>query len=372
MKKAPLLAAVLVAVSFQASAAHFVYVSSPGDGLITQYRFDDQTGALSVVNKTSVGAQVGPSAITPDGKALFAAVRAKPFKVVGYQIDPQSGELKAQSEAPLADSMAYLATDRSGRWLMAASYGGDLISLQAIAADHLLGDKAPQIYKTGLHAHSVRSDPSNRFVYAGNLGVDQVLQYRLDAQAGTLTPIGQGSIATPSNFGPRHLAFSPNGKYLYVVGEMAGAVLSYAIDAKTGALTQVSSAQGIPERLGLSAGIIRDSRNNDGKDDPTPRIWAADIRIAPSGTLLFISERTSSSVSAFKLDPEDGKVTYLENYSVQEKQPRNIAFSPDGHWLLVSGEKSDVIGSYAVSPEGGLKRVGEAPAGVGALWIEVK
>ena len=84
-----------------------------------------------------------------------------------------------------------------------------------------------------------------------------------------------------------------------------------------------------------------------------------------------MTERTSSSVSAFAVDPSTGGLSFLENYPVEEKQPRNIAFSPNGRWLLVTGEKSEKVGTYAVSNNGALKRVGEAASGKGALWIEV-
>jgi 6-phosphogluconolactonase len=123
--------------------------------------------------------------------------------------------------------------------------------------------------------------------------------------------------------------------------------------------------------LKLAHGEVRDARNNDLKDDPTPRIWAADLRISPDGTLLLMTERTSSSVSAFAVDPSTGGLSFLDNYPVAEKQPRNIAFSPNGRWLLVTGEKSEKVGTYAVTSNGALKRVGEAPSGKGALWIEV-
>ncbi|AZF57865.1 hypothetical protein C4J84_1988 [Pseudomonas sp. R11-23-07] len=72
-------------------------------------------------------------------------------------------------------------------------------------------------------------------------------------------------------------------------------------------------------------------------------------------------ERTSSSVSAFAVDPSTGGLSFLANDPVQEQQPRNIAFSPNGRWLLVTGEKSATVGTYAVSNNGALKRVGEAP-----------
>ncbi|RMN40547.1 6-phosphogluconolactonase [Pseudomonas syringae] len=371
MRKVLLLAAA-VGCSFglPVQAATFAYISSPADGLISQYRLDEQSGALSLVEQTKAGDQVNPMAISPDGKALFAALRSKPYQVLSFSIEPATGHLKPLSQAPLAESLAYLSTDRSGRFLFGASYGADLLSVQPIDAQHRPSDSI-ETYKTGMHAHSVRTDPSNRFVYAGNLGVDRVLQYRLEPKDGKLVPIGEGFVAVPDNTGPRHLAFSSDGRFLYVVGEMSGTVTAFLINEKTGALKQVSQADGIPARLKLAPGQARDARNNDLKDDPTPRIWAADIRLAPDGKLLFISERTTSSVSVFKVDPAKGNVTFVENYPVEEKQPRNIAVSPNGRWLLVSGEKSDKVGSYAIGASGALKRVSEAPSGKGALWIEM-
>ncbi|BAP44703.1 putative lactonase family protein [Pseudomonas sp. StFLB209] len=364
----PLLFAIAAGLSLNAHAATFAYISSPADGLISQYRLDESNGALSLVQQIRAGEQVNPLAASLDGSRLYAALRAKPFKVLGYQIEPGSGHLKTLSEAPLADSLAYLSLDHTGRYLLGASYGADLVSIQPVDSTDAAQIKT---YKTGLHAHSLRSDPSNRFAYAGNLGVDHVLQYRLDTAQGSLVPIGSGQVDASVNSGPRHLAFSPDGKFVYVVGEMSGSVTSYAIDQTSGALSLINEAAGIPERLKLAHGEVRDARNNDLKDDPTPRIWAADIRITPQGNLLFISERASSSVSVFKVDTATGRVSFLENYAVQEKQPRNIAVSPNGQWLLVSGEKSDTVGSYAIGQEGELKRVSEAPSGKGAVWIEM-
>ena len=370
MKGTLLIAALASSLSVTANAATYAYISSPGDGLISQYRLDQSNGALTLVEQIQAGDQVNPMALTPDGKVLFAALRVKPFQVLGYRIDSKSGHLTKFTQAPLAESMAYLSTDRKGRYLLAASYGADTLSVQAIGEyQQPSGDIVR--YKTGLHAHSIRTEPSNRFAYAGNLGTDKVLQYRLDAKTGELSPIGSGSVSVPDNTGPRHLAFSPNGKFLYVVGEMSGTVTAFSIDGASGALTRIAEANGIPERLKLAHGKVRDARNNDLKDDPTPRIWAADLRMSPDGKLLLMSERTSSSVSAFSVDPATGGLKFLESYPVQEQQPRNIAFSPDGRWLLVTGEKSAKVATYAVGNDGVLKRVGEAASGKGALWIEI-
>ncbi|MDH4764173.1 lactonase family protein [Pseudomonas sp. CBMAI 2609] len=360
--------AIAALVTLQVQAATDAYIASPDDGLISHYRLEDKTGALKLLAQTPAGTQVGPLALSPSGQTLYAALRSKPYTVKSYHIDHETGALEAAGQAPLAESLAYLATDHSGRWLLGASYGGDLLSTQPLD-DRGQPASDIRITATGPHAHSIRTDPSNRFAYAGNLGNDHVLQYRF--ADGVLTPIGQGFVQLPAGTGPRHLAFSKNGRFVYVVGEMSGTVTGFAINPETGALSQVDSASGIPASLNLAHGLVRDASTHNLEGDPTRRIWAADLRMSPDGTLLMMSERTSSSVSAFQLDAANGHIKFLGNHPVQEQQPRNLAFSPDGRWLLVTGEKSATVGSYSVGAGGSLRRVSEAPSGKGALWIEI-
>lgn len=82
-----------------------------------------------------------------------------------------------------------------------------------------------------------------------------------------------------------------------------------------------------------------------------------------------MTERTSSTVSGYRVDKASGELTLIGSWPV-EKQPRSIAIDAQGKWLIVSGEKSAVISSYAIDPASGeLKRVSEAPAGKGANWV---
>lgn len=264
--------------------------------------------------------------------------------------------------------MSYISTSHSGRFLYGASYGGGLVSAQPVPTDQAAGD--PNVYRTGPNTHSIRASDDDRHVYAAVLGADRIAQFELDSETGKLAPIGEGFVSTPTGIGPRHLIIAPGGNYLYVVGELTGTVVGYAIDATTGALSEITRAEGIPPRMNLQRGVIRGSEPI--PEDLAPKlIWAADIRVTPDGRLLYISERTTSSVSAFRLDPASGQLTFIDNFPLHEKQPRNIAISPSGHWLIASGEKSPVIGSYRIHESGVIERVGEAPAGKSALWIEM-
>ena len=100
-------------------------------------------------------------------------------------------------------------------------------------------------------------------------------------------------------------------------------------------------------------------------------IWAADLHLTPNGRFLYASERTTSTLGAFRVDGASGKLTYLGS-TPTEKQPRGFAIDPSGRFVVVSGEKSDTLSSYAIDAESGaLKPVGRYPTGKGANWVEI-
>ena len=70
------------------------------------------------------------------------------------------------------------------------------------------------------------------------------------------------------------------------------------------------------------------------------------------------------------MDEATGKLTFLSS-TPTEKQPRGFNIDPTGRYLVVSGEKSDMVSSYAIDPENGsLRLIGRYPTGKGANWVE--
>ena len=57
--------------------------------------------------------------------------------------------------------------------------------------------------------HTVLISPDNELVLAADLGLDQILIFRLDEEAARLTPHRQPFVRTPPGAGPRHLTFAP-------------------------------------------------------------------------------------------------------------------------------------------------------------------
>jgi 6-phosphogluconolactonase len=360
------------------AAATFVYVSDADDATIDAYVMDAKTGALASVGKAEAGKTVMPMAVSPNKKFLYAVVRSQPMRVLSYAIDGKTGALTQKATAPLPDSMAYVSTDRSGRFLLTASYGGDKVAVSPIGPDGLVTTEAIQVLPTGRNAHSILADRTNRFVYSANLGANQVLQFAFDAKSGKLTPLDPPAVKPEPGHGPRHLAFSPDNKFLYVLNELSGHVTQYSIDNAKGTLTLIDSVPSVPPELGMKwgqpqvpggAGPTPSAAASN--PDEKPAIWAADLRLTPNGKFLYTTERNTNKIALFSVAPQTGKLTYVTNFAT-ERQPRGINIDPSGRFLVASGEKSDRLSVYRLDQASGkLSEPARYPVGKGANWVEI-
>lgn len=357
----------------QALAGTFVYVSNADDGDIGTYSMQSD-GSLLPGARVKAASVVMPMVVSPDRRVLYAAVRSKPFSVYAYTINPANGALTHLATSPLAESFPYIALDRTGRFLLGASYGGNVVSVNAVGSDGRIAAEPLQVIPVGRNAHSVRFDESNRFVYVPTLGSDQIFQFLFDAQSGRLTSNTPAVTMVKPLTGPRHSAISRDNKYLYVLNEMLGTVTTFALDSKTGLLAEQGSASVLPADTKLNPGAPRGAVGVPG--GPPPRstdndIWAADLHLSPDGKFMYASERTSNTIGTFSVDGGSGKLTYLSS-TPTEKQPRGFALDAKGKFMVVTGEKSETISVYAIdSANGGLRFLNKYPAGKGANWVEI-
>jgi 6-phosphogluconolactonase len=349
-------AAVIAALSPRdASADTFAYIANAASNDISVFHVEPSSGAVKAVETVPFpgiekpGSST-PLAVSPDHQFLFAGVRSQPYTVLSFAIDAASGRLTFRGRGPLADSMANIASDRAGKFLFSASYGGNKVAINPIGADGIVGEPK-QVIPTGLNAHAFLPSPDNRFVFATNLGSDQILSFRLDAVTGALTPNDPAAIKVAEKNGPRHFVFHPNGKFVYLVNELSAALLVFSYDAAHGTWQQIEQASALPE-------------------GSTVKPWAADIHLTPDGRFLYASERNSSTISAFKVDPDSGHLTPLGAVPT-EKQPRGFAIDPSGHVLIAVGELSNAMSVYAIDPaSGALKQLQSVSVGKQPNWVE--
>jgi len=337
-----------------ARAATFVYVGNAESNEIYVLQLDRQSGDLTVVEKVPIpgiekpGGST-PMSVSPDRRFLYVGTRGEPKVAAGFAIDPTSGKLKHVASGPLADSMAYIATDRTGRFLLGASYPGHKVTVNPIGPPGTV-QPAKQVLPGYPNAHAILADAANRHVLVPTLGNDRVNQFTFDAATGTLAPTTAAEVKAKA--GPRHFRFHPGGKLVYVIGELDGALYVFDYDAANGKLSQKQTVSALPP---------------DFQGKPS----AADLHVTPDGKFVYASERTSSTLAGFKVDPANGTLTPIGSVPT-EKQPRGFAIDTSGRYLLAVGQLSHGLSSYAIDPATGkLTKLKEYPMGRNPNWIEI-
>jgi 6-phosphogluconolactonase len=338
-----------------ARAATFVYVANADSQDVTVFQLKDNgdlapTATVAVPGPTKPGGSL-PLAVSPDKKFLYAGLRNQPYSVVTFSIDAKTGKLTYAGTGPLADSMAYIVTDRSGRFLLAASYDGNRVTVSPIGPDGVVR-ATQQIVPTLPQAHCILPDPSNLHVLHTSLGGDVIYQDIFDAKTGRLSAEDPPTVSVKANAGPRHLLFSPNGRFVYVVAELDGLIYVFPYDPKAGSLkahTQVVTS--------LPAGF-------------SGMPWAADIHLTPDGKLLYASERTSSTLAAFRIDPDDGTLKSIGSYATA-RQPRSFNIDPSGRYLIAAGQLSNTLIVHSIEKVSGKPiMLREYATGRNPTWVE--
>ncbi|MGH9833285.1 MAG: lactonase family protein [Blastocatellia bacterium] len=337
-------------------AATFVYVGNAESNDIYVLQLDRQTGELTPVETVPIPGVIKsggstPMAVSPDRRFLYVATRGEPQAVATFAIEAKSGKLKFIGSGPLTDSMAYISTDRTGRFLFAASYPGHKLTVSPIGTNGVV-EPTQQVLPNHTNAHAILADAKSRYVLATTLGNDLVNVFRFDAKTGKLEPNTPSSVTVNEKTGPRHFVFHPNGKLVYVLGELNATIHVFDYDADKGHLKEKQSVSALPPGV-------------------TGRIAAADLHITPDGKFLYSSERASNTLTGFKINPADGTLTLIESVPT-EAQPRGFSIDSTGHYLFAVGQRSHRMSSYQINPDNGkLARLKEYPMGKSPNWIEI-
>ncbi len=339
-----------------ASAEAFVYVGNSDSQDITVLALKSN-GDLTPVETVVVPGPNKPGnslpmAVSPDKTRLFVGLRNEPFSVTTFTIDGRTGKLTRIGSGPLPASMAYLSVDGTGKYLASAAYFDHIIAISSIGSDGVV-QTAKQIVATQPNAHCVVFDPTNRYLLHTSLGGDLVYQQKFDAGTGKLTPNAPPTVSVKAKSGPRHLVFSPNNKFVYLIGELDGAIHVFSWNAVTGTMNaEMQVTTSLPE--GFSG-----------------KPWASDIHLTPNGKFLYASERTTSTLAAFRVDANTGMLSSIGSYPT-EKQPRAFNIDASGRYLLAVGQLSNSMTSYLIDKTSGkLTMLKDYLMGKNPNWVEI-
>lgn len=332
---------------------YIVYVAVGGENKLLLYDMALSSGGLELRTELALPDAPGPLAVVPNQRYLYVGLR--PSKtVMSYQIDPNDGTLThfGPTVALEADP-CYLATDQTGRWLLAASYSGGRAFVHPIDSDGSVDPQVACSVRTQQYAHCIETDVTNRFAFLPHVATANVIhQYQFDAATGQLLPNAPERVEQSTGVGPRHYVYHPTKDILYFSNEQGGSVTAYHLDPAQGTLTAFQSLSTLPANF---------QGNN----------TCAQIHIDPKARFLYVSNRGHDSIACFAIDAETGALTALGQQPT-EPIPRAFNLDPTGQYLYVSGQGSGQMTVYQIDQETGLlTTAARYPVGERPMWVMV-
>ncbi len=349
------------------------YTGAKSKGIYVS-RFDLATGRLTAPELAATATSPSFLAVHPSKRFLYAVGETGKLQgrhvssVSAFSLDRKSGQLTLLNQASSGGlGPCHLSVDQSGKCLLVANYGSGSVAALPIQATGQLGEPKEAIQhqgssinpqrQAGPHAHFITADPANRFALACDLGLDQVLVYRLDPAKAGLVANDPPFAAVKPGSGPRHLAFHPSGRFAFLISEMGSTLTTFAYEAKRGVLKELQTVSTLPETfVGNST--------------------CAEVQVHPSGRFVYGSNRGHDSIAIFRFDTKSSKLTLVEHQPTQGKTPRHFAIDPTGQWLLAENQDSDNVVVFRIDAETGrLSATGQAVsvgAPVCAVFVSAK
>lgn len=310
-----------------------MFVATQGDSLVSSFTIDLSSGKLSA---GAAGVATGsiPSAmiLAPSGNALFVTNSAA-NSISAYTVKSDGTLTAASGTQATGTTPVGMAMDAAGHFLFVANQGQQIdpasgtisvFSIQDTALTQVPGSPFPTaapLAPTGTGPAAVAVTPDGKFLYVANQFDNTVTEFSVNA-SGVLTRL----LSIPVGTAPSALAVTPNGGFLYVANSGSSNVSAFAI------CNQVLTSCSVPTSPDGSLTPVSNSPFSVGLDPVS-------IAPTPDGKLLYVVNRRSNQVSAFKVGTASGVLT-------PATQP-TISTGGDPVWAAVR------LGATAVSATGG-------------------
>ena len=188
-----------------------LYVSFQDDDRIAIFTQDPATGAVTRWEDAAVEGGPAPMALSPDKRVLHVGRRGSQ-QLSSFAVDPRTGGLSLIRTVPLQGEPVYVATDRSGRFVLSAYYYQSTAAVHAVGRDGAATFPPVEWRFTAHGAHAILTDRSNRFAYVphiANRGPNAIFQFTFDEATGRLTPAAPARYAPEAYLGPPGPRISP-------------------------------------------------------------------------------------------------------------------------------------------------------------------
>ncbi len=314
------------------------------------YRMDISSGKLSNGRVIRNIPNVSFMAKHPRSGLIYAVNETEEFEgQPGGGVTVLSSSLSVlNKQSSGGENPCYISIEKTGRFALVANYESGRVAMLPIAADGQLLPASDVVQHVGFsihperqtspHPHCILPDPANRFAIAADLGLDKLLVYRMDFEAGKLQK--HAEVEVDARSGPRHLIFNASGQYAYLLNELNSSLIVYQYDSEMGVFSKLQTVPTLPE-------------------DFSGENFCADIHLSKDENYLYVSNRGHDSIVCFKVHADSGRLSYQSHIGSGGHQPRIFAIDPSGRFLVAVHQKSGNVVVFQIDPITG----GLAPAG---------
>eukprot|EP00026_Physarum_polycephalum_P010557 Phypoly_transcript_10723.p1 GENE.Phypoly_transcript_10723~~Phypoly_transcript_10723.p1 ORF type:complete len:363 (+),score=55.34 Phypoly_transcript_10723:156-1244(+) len=317
---------------------------------IELFEYDTESGSLTPLSIQDQGASFisiwNSTWLTlhPSKPFLFAAEETDKANgcgsVVAFRIEANGKLVFINKVSTVGAFPCHLSVDASGKILAAANYGSGNVPLYSIKETGELEylnvtqhqGKGPNAQRQeAAHAHQSLFKGDN--LYVVDLGIDSVVQYKLQDKKIVHNPAGEKVTFAPGA-GPRHVDFHPTEPVAFVAHELNSTISVCSVDNNgTLKITETKST--------LPAGFTGES-------------YPSEIAVSKNGKFVYVANRGPDHIAVFKYSSAPHVFEAIAHVSTEGAHPRHFTLSPDGRFLLVGNQNSDTIVIFQVDETSGL------------------
>jgi len=248
-----------------------------------------------------------------------------------YRIDTRSGALEPLNEVTtLGAGPCYLSVDARRDLLFTANYAGGSIAAIPLQNDGSLGEPIMVAQHQGSgchpdrqnkpHPHAVALSRDGSLLIVADLGMDQILVYRLCFSKGgaSLAHV----VKLHDGAGPRHFVMNHPGNHLYIANEIDSTVTVFSFEQESGILRALQTLSTLPP------GYL-------GPSD------AAEIWLSDDDRFLYVSNRGADTLASFAV--HRGLLTPSASYAASGSNPITFASTPGEEYMVVANQGSDQV-----------------------------
>jgi 6-phosphogluconolactonase len=267
------------------------------------------------------------------------------------------GEWHKAAEVP-SDGRApcYVALDPEGNHLAVANYASGSIALFDLDPHGLPVEPGAVWANAGggpnpdrqeaPHLHCVQFSLDGQWLYAVDLGTDQVVRFPVEAPA-TLEQ-AEVAYAAPPGTGPRHLLFHPSGHAALLVSELASTLTLLEVDGPE-LHARVTSSTLPREFVGDSLG--------------------GHLELNAAGDRAYVTNRGHDSIAVFAVDAETHALELLQYIASKGSSPRHLLLFESERLMIAAHEKDGTISAFELASDGTLSTTGNSCCVPGAVFL---